>query len=199
MKRLLMSLLLCFVFVSPSYGITIEDGKGTGRKAEVNDENELVVRAITEPEIEHASGKLGKAFAWVSADGDIDAGDTRLYVRNDSDTPLILDNANFLPANVACDWSINIGTVSTTPTGTVVTGVNLNTASANTAEATAYDDETAVADGTPVDYVHTDTTGTVDHILTGIILGKNHFIQINQETESTSGRVTLKGHFENPS
>ena len=29
----------------------------------------------------------------------------------------------------------------------------------------------------------------------GIILGQNHYIQINQETESTSGSLTLIAHF----
>jgi hypothetical protein len=176
----------------------IEDGKGGGHVAEVNDENELVTRSIVESELEHASIN-GDAFAWVSTDTDIDAGDTRLFIRNDSAVPLVLDAANFLPANVACDWSINIGTDSTTPTGTSVSAVNLNTSSGKDAEATAYDDETAVPDGSPVGWVNTGTTGVTTQSLDGIILGKNHWIQINQETESTSGRVTISGHFANPS
>ncbi len=177
----------------------IEDGKGSGKKAEVNAENQLVNRSITETELEHASGKNGTAYSWVSADSDIDIGDTRLYIRNDGTVPLVLDRATFLPADIICDWSINLGKATTTPTGTVVTGVNLNTASGNIADATAFDDETAVADGDPIDYVHTETQSTVTHSLDGIIIGKDHYVQINQETESTTGRVVVIGHFENPS
>jgi hypothetical protein len=32
--------------------------------------------------------------------------------------------------------------------------------------------------------------------LDGIILGKNQYLQINQDTESTSGGVAIFGHFE---
>ena len=35
--------------------------------------------------------------------------------------------------------------------------------------------------------------------LDGVILGKDHYIQVNQETESDSGSVILVAHFENPS
>lgn len=172
-------------------------GGTSGKPADVNNENELLVRAITETELEHSSGKLGTAFSWVSADSDIDAGDTRLFIKNTSITPLILDRATFSPANVACSWSINLGKATTTPTGTVVTAVNISQSGA-VAESLAYDDETAVADGLPVDYVTTETTGNVQHNLDGVILKKGHYIQINQETESTSGRVVIIGHYANP-
>jgi hypothetical protein len=172
-------------------------GATSGKPADVNDENELLVRAIVETELEHSSAKNGQAYSWVSADTDIDVNDTRLFIKNTGNTPLVLDRATFLPANVACDWSINIGKATTTPTGTLVNGVNI-AQSGKVAEALAYDDETAVADGTPIDYVHTETTGTYVHSLDGLILQKGHYIQINLETETTSGRVVVIGHFENP-
>jgi len=172
-------------------------GGQSGKPADVNDENELIVRAIVESELEHSSGKNGQAFSWVSADSDINAGDTRLFIKNTGTLPLILDRITVLPADVACDWSINIGKATTTPTGTDVVGVNIAQAG-KVAEAIAYDDETAVTDGSPVDYIHTATTATIQHSLDGIILGKGHYVQINQETESTSGRVIVIGHFENP-
>jgi hypothetical protein len=172
-------------------------GGTSGKPADVNDENELIVRAIVETELEHSSGKNGTAFSWVSNDTDIDAGDTRLFIKNLDDTVLVLDRITVLPADVACDWSINIGKTTTTPTGTVINGVNI-AQSGKVADAIAYDDETAVADGDPIDYIHTQTVSTLQHNLDGIILGKGHYIQVNQETEATSGRVILIGHFENP-
>ncbi len=180
----------------------ILDGLGRGNEVEVNDERELVVRAITEPEIEHASGKLGSAYSWVSANTDININDTRLFVKNTGDTPLIMDSATFLPAATVAEYTINLGRATTTPTGTVITGVNLNATSGNVADATAFDDETAVADGDPIMWIHTlplATGPTLIVSLVGIILGKNSYIQVNFETEETAGRVVLIGHFENPS
>ena len=179
----------------------IEDGKGRGYKAEVNEEQELVVRAITEEEIEHASALLGSAFSWDSTEKDIGTGDTMLFVKNTGDVPLILDRATINGSNVVCTWTILIGSATTTPAGgTVVAGVNLNqTFSAKGADAVARSDETAVADGSIIDRVKTPIGNSVQHDLHGIILGKGHYVQFNQITESTSGSVVLFGHFELPS
>lgn len=172
----------------------------TGNAAEVNEEFELVVRAIVEAEIEHASGKLGTAFSWDSTELDIDAGDTMLFVKNIGDTPLILDRLTINGSNVICTWTILIGAATTTPAGTEVIGVNINESfSTKMADAVAKSDETAVADGAIIDRIKTPVSNTRVHDMTGIILGKNHYVQINQITESTSGSVVLYGHFENPS
>ena len=177
----------------------IEDGRGSGKKAEVNDENELVTRSIVEQEIEHASS-LGKAFTWDSTERDIDAGDTMLFVQNLSDTPLILDASIFNGSNVVCTWTVHIGSESTTPTGTLITGINSNRKfRSESADAIAYSDETAVSNGDIVGRVKTPIDNTVPLDLTGIILGRNHYVQFTQVTESTSGSVTLRAHFANPS
>lgn len=178
----------------------IEDGKGRGNKAEVNAEQELVTRAIQESELEHAS-VAGAAYSWYSGARDIDTGDTMLFVRNDGDTLLILDRLDVIGSNVACTWTIHLGSLTTTATGTEVVGVNLNvTFAALAADATAAFDEEAVVDGTEVRTFHTAATVQATPIpMVGFILGKGHYIQINQETESTSGSVALIGHFENPS
>jgi hypothetical protein len=61
----------------------------------------------------------------------------------------------------------------------------------------AYDDETAVADATLMFQIATPLALDSREIpMDGIILGKNHYIQINQETESTSGQVAVFAHFE---
>lgn len=177
----------------------VQDGKGRGFEAEVNEEQELVVRSIVESELEHASS-LGNAYTWDSTELDIDAGDTMLYVRNDSDTPLICDRLEINGSNVICTWEIGLGTASTAPAGTTVTGANINTRFASDApDATSFSDETAVADATVRLRAKTPVSGLVSVNLDGIIITKNHYIQINQETESTSGSVILVAHFENPS
>lgn len=173
--------------------MTIKGGN-SNKPMDVNNDSEGLVKATTQTGIKKAALK-GNAFSWLSTDSDIDVGDTRLFIRNDSTTPLYLDRAIFLPANVACDWSINIGNANTTPTGTAVVAANLTQAGRGP-DATSYDDETAVADGTEIDYVHTDTTGTITHSLDGVILMRGQYIQINQEIESTSGRVIVYGYYD---
>ncbi len=157
-------------------------------------DGELEVRAIVESELEHASSR-GDAYAWRSENSDIDAGDTRLFIKNTSDKFLIFSYAIFTPANVVCTYDIGIGNDTTTPTGTSVTGTNLNGTVTIAESYVAYDDETAVADATPIVSVTTNTTESSRIELDGFILGKNQYLQINQETESTSGRVTVFGHF----
>ena len=172
------------------------NSSGNETQIKATADGELQVRAITEPVIEHASAG-GFSFAWASADTDIDAGDTRLFVKNTSDKFLVLSYAIFNPSNVVCKWHIGIGSDTATPTGTVVTAINLNQRFSNTTESyLAYDDETAIADAALMMQVTTSTTECKIIPLQGVILGKNQHIQINQETESTSGQVTLFGHFD---
>ena len=75
--------------------------KGTPKSIAATEDNELIVRAITEEEIEHASGK-GKAYVWHSANTDIDVGDTILFIKNLGDEFLIFDRVFLHPANVVC-------------------------------------------------------------------------------------------------
>ena len=170
------------------------NGNETQIKATLD--GELKVRAIQESEIEHSSS-TGGAFAFPSANTDIDAGDTRLFIKNTGDKYLILSYALFNPANVVCKYDIGLGSETTTPTGTVVTAINMNQSFSSTVESyLAYDDETAVADASIMMSATTNTTESLRVELTGVILGKNQYVQINQETESTSGQVTVFGHFE---
>ncbi len=156
---------------------------------------ELEVNANNQPSIQHFS-RSGKSYSWRSADTDIDAGDTRLFIKNTGDDFLVITHAVFGPANVVCRWDVGIGSLTTTPTGTVVAAVNLNqNHSTQLPSYLAFDDETAVADATPMLTVATSTVESKEVPLNGIILGKNHYIQINQETESTSGQVTVFGYF----
>lgn len=167
---------------------------------EVNDEGQGVVRAIIEPELEHASGRLGTAYTWDSTTLNIDAGDTMLFVKNTGDVPLILDKLVLNGSNVICTWEIGIGALQTTPAGTTVTAVNMNEVfSSKTPDAVSFSDETAIADASVSFRFITPVTDTKVFDMTGLILGKNHYVQINQETASTSGSAILVGHFEAPS
>jgi len=178
--------------------MTIIRDSSTSKAASVNDEGELVTRSIIESELEHASIS-GKAYSWDSTELDIDAGDTMLFIKNTSDTPLLIDRANFHGSNVVCTWTIRVGTASTTPAGNTVNGQNLNTNFFNRVpDAVAFSDETAVADGNIIDRVKTPIGLSTPVSLDGVIILKNHWLQITQDTESTSGSVAVCGHFANP-
>jgi hypothetical protein len=168
---------------------------GTETQIKATQDGELEVRAIIETELEHASAK-GRAYAWRSSNSDIDAGDTRLVIKNTSDKFLILSYAVFEPSNVVCSYDVGIGSDTTTLSGTQITAGIINGTVIANESYLAYDDETAVADVTPIVSYTVSTTQSFRADLDGFILGKNQYIQINQETESTSGRVTVFGHFE---
>ena len=181
--------------------MTIIRDASTNRAAEVNSESELVVRAITEPEIEHASGKLGTAYSWYSGERDTPAAGTMLWLRSDSDIPLILDKVFINGDDSAVTvWEIAIGDVAATAAGTAITGVNLNRShKSDLADATAFAIETGHAQGDVLMTVNTITSGHTTIDLTGVILLKNHFIQIDTVTNNDTGSATIFGHFETPS
>jgi hypothetical protein len=172
-------------------------GKHKGASIDIiaTGDGELEVRAITEQLLEHASSR-GLAYCWSSADSDIDAGDTRLFIKNTSDKFLVFDYAIINFGNVSCKYDFGHGQLTTTPAGTAITAGVLNAAITVQESYLAYDDETAVADATRLFTASANTTNDTYVPLTGIILGKNQYLQINQETESTSGRVNVWGRFE---
>lgn len=174
-------------------GITSDN---TEKDIRATERGELEVRAITEPEIEHFSA-TGDSFVWNSGTADIDAGDTFLFVKNtDNALLLVLDRLIIGGSDVACKWDIGIGALTDTPSGTALTAVNMNEDySTKTHSYLAYRDETAVADATPAMTVWTPASETREYSLAGFILGTNHYIQVNQETESTQGTVIIMGHY----
>ena len=179
--------------------MTVTRDPNTGQGALVNSQGQAEVHAVVEEEIIDAS-VAGRAYSWTSGTQDIDAGDTMLFVKNTGDRPLNLDRLEIIGSNVACTWTIHIGSDTTTPAsgGSLVTPVNLNRIFSNKdADAVARTDETAVADGDIITTLHTAATIQADpYNLNGVILGKGHYVQINQETESTSGTVTIFAYFE---
>jgi hypothetical protein len=169
----------------------------TEKVLKCTDDAELVTRSIIKTELEHGADD-GCSYVWNSTNSDIDIGDTRLFVKNTSNKALSLEKIIFNPSNVVCRWSVSIGALTTTPTGTIVTVVNMNEIfTSDTFDYVAFDDETAVATGTEMFAVTTSTTQSLTEYVRGVTLGKNHYIQITQLTESTSGQVSLFGHISN--
>jgi len=94
-------------------------------------------------------------------------------------------------------YDIGLGSETTTPAGgTLLTAINLNHIfSSDPPDTVARTDETAVADATP--FTRIKMLADVDEhiLLIGIILGRNHYIQINCETEPAAVSAALIGHY----
>ena len=167
----------------------------TGLVAEVNKANQLLVRSVTEPEIEDAS-EDGQAYTWTSGNIDIDAGDTILLVKNLSDTNLHVSAIVISSGNVDTRYTIHFPTTDVTVAGNTITGVNMNTGSANVADASAASDETGNSQGDIVVDVSLLALTTQTLLTPGVILAKNKSIAVDQVTESTAGSATIIGHYE---
>lgn len=175
---------------------TIRDG-ATGIGAKVLKDGELLVRAVTEDDIEHVSETAGQAYAWVSQNLDIDAADTLLLLHNTADTNLHINRLIISAGNAITRYEIHIITDATTPVGGAITGFNLNTGSSNVADALAKSDETAnSSQGTVIYDISLLARTTLVVETSGLILAKNVAIGVDQVSESDSGNVTIIGHYE---
>jgi len=173
----------------------IEDGKGTGRRAQVNTENQLVTMSITQSELEHESEENGAGYNWSSDRVAIDANDTVLLVKNTSDTPLHVECVKIANGSVASEFTVHLPTTEVTVTGATVTGTNLNTASSNVADASAASDETNNTQGNVVStlFLAVDSNRSVE--TPGLILGKNKSVGVDVVENSTESAVSIIGHF----
>lgn len=174
----------------------IEDGKGSGNKAQVNDENQLITSAVTQGEIEHESEENGAAYNWSSNSISIDAADTILLVKNTSDTPLHIEYLKVTNGSTTTEITLHLPTTEVTPTGgSAVTGTNLNTASSNVADANARSDETNNSQGNVLatEFIAADASITVE--TPGLIIGKNKSVAV--DTVNTENRIaaTFVGHY----
>ncbi len=119
-------------------GIQIEDGTGSGAKAQVKSDNALLVDAHTIPRGAFVSEEEGQAYAWISTDA-TSAGEESISVQNTS-TDKNLHISKIIVAGVQATIHAALLVTGGTPAGTPITGVNLNKASSNTAAATAFGD-----------------------------------------------------------
>ena len=175
----------------------IEDGKGTGNKAQVNKEFQLVVAAVVSSELEHESEENGAGYNWNSKKLDLAIGETILLVKNTSDTPLHIECVKISNGASAAEFTIHLPTTDVTVNGTVVTGTNLNTGSPNVADTSAASNETGNSISTsnelfsqflPINAERNTETP-------GLILGKNKSIAVDAITEPGTAAVSIIGHY----
>lgn len=178
-------------------GFQIEDGKGTGNLAEVNVKNLLQTHAVTETElVEEAEN--GNAYSWSNVSYDYAAGDTILLVRNESSTEKLHIDRMRIHGSTATEIVIHCPTVAFTPTGTAVTGVNLNRISGKTASATAKANETQNTQGDVIMRAAIAGSATNSErfdIGEAVILGNGQSIGVDFVSDGSACRVTILGHF----
>jgi len=173
----------------------IEDGTGTGKKAKVTSDNKLRTYTTIESEISFESEVNGQSFSWSNATYNYTALDTILLVKNTSTTLDLIINSILCSGDAETEVIVHCPTC-TTPTGTAVTGVNLNRKSARVAEATAKANETTNSQANVISRFRINGNSTEITNGTGsIVLGKNDCIAVDYTTVGTACNVTILGYF----
>jgi hypothetical protein len=179
-------------------GLMIEDGTGSGKSAKVNDGNRLLTYSITETDFLHTNEEDEEAYVWDYPGYDYDAADTIMFLQNDSNNHLHVHHI-YLYCDTATKVQLHTISGGETPTGTAVTGVNLNRTSGNAASATAKQDETGNAtQGTILHSEYIAANGVLSILKEEgyeIILGKNDCIAVDLVTAGTMAYGHIVGYY----
>jgi hypothetical protein len=172
----------------------ITDGKGRGNWAEVNELNQLHTRAVIEHRPAFISREIGKAFVVNAIDAGPVADEYTLWLRNDSETPIVVNT--IFTANVAADVIWKLHTVTGTgATAALITPINLNLSSGNDANVTCRGGAGGVSALTSTGVITSWHGGVayfntvVNWWLDALILGKNDGIAIEFDA-GTGSAVT---------
>lgn len=179
-------------------GIQIEDGKGKGYSWSISSDNRGQVNANIDNRIYYFSRDLGNAYSWSNISYDYDAGDTILLVRNDDTDYGLVITKIYINGSTATEVVIHSPTTTFTPTGTAVTGINLNRTSGKLALATAKADETGNTQGYVIwrGYITANAQPLELDLYDAIILGYANSIGVDFVTDGTAARVTIIGFFD---
>lgn len=167
----------------------IEDGQGTGRTAGVNIENRLLCECVSASVEHHVNHHSGEAYQLLFSATPAGAGDCFLYVKNTSETDLVVEGFRLkLAASEYID--IVIGDTGTPVGGTDITPVNCNAGSGNVATGTFQhgNDITGLAGGSTVDRIyHLTSAGSETYNFEqDIIVPKNKVFTMYCQTGTTA-------------
>jgi len=181
-------------------GLIIESGTGNGNAAEINDEHQLLTRAVTESHAAHISDNEAVAFSIVAIDVGPVAGEYTLYFQNtSSELGFVLDSVHTNSINADVIWKLHH--VTGTSTGTVITPVNLNLTSGKSADCVCRGGAVGVGGLTSSNVIATWYNGVVYnqthfHLDGTLILGQNNAIALEYDA-GTGGAVSIvmMGHY----
>ena len=156
--------------------------------------------ATSETELSWASQQNGDAYTFMNVSYDYAALDTILLVENTSETKDLVIHRIFVQGDTATEFQIQCPIVSFTPTGTAVTGKNINRRSNNSASATAIADETANAQGDIIfnGWIVAGAAPFGLPIDGSIILGQGNSIGIDYVTDGGEARVGIVAYYRIP-
>ncbi len=169
----------------------IENGVGTGFKAEVNNQHQLVTRAIVELDINHVAEEFGEAYFTQAIDAGPAAGEYTLYFKNTAETDFVINAIDGFVTDADVVWKLVEATGTTT--GTVIVPVNFNLGSGKTADATVRGGAAGVGSVTPGTVMRTIYGGAALNrfrIEAHIIIPKNLAIAFEYDA-GTGGAVTI--------
>ncbi len=185
----------------------VTDGKGTGKKAQVDNTNRLLTRSISES-IQHAhSHNDGQAYQVIGTATLSSGTITAIHLKNTSTTldivvtyirHQILDQSGGTAfPNASNYYRIALGRTYSSD-GTAVTPVNLNTNSANEAEATVYNNSPTLA-GTAqeIDRWYTKAEGDMNLFNKegSIIIGQNGTLELSYIGDQSAGTIYTRLSF----
>jgi hypothetical protein len=179
----------------------INDGKGRGYKAEVNNLNQLVSRAVVEQRAAYISYNSGETYIVTVDDAGPAAGEYPIYLKNDNDDAIVINS--IFTANAAADvvWKLHIVTGTAAGAG-VLTPVNLNRISNKEANITSRGGAGGVTGLTSAGVITTWYGGVayfntlINLWLDALILGKNDAIAIEFDA-GTGSAVSCSMMFHN--
>lgn len=166
-----------------------------GNLANVNDDEQLLVRAVTESDLEFASEDKGKAFSWSSSYA-ATAADEIISIKNTSQTENLIIDEITLSNSVASLFTL-FEVDSGTAAGTTITGKNLNLGLSNAASVTSFGNAsvTGTLTGGVILYESVGANaGALLDLRGALILGQDNEIAI---TAGATGTVscTVIGHY----
>jgi len=175
---------------------TIRDGQGDGYLAGVDSENRLKAYCTAETEISHESESNKRAYTW-SHSYNSGANDTILWLKNTSTTKNLIIEKIVLSSDTTTNFIIHFPSTTTSPTGTAVTGTNLNRSSNNSADSTCYGDETGNSRGIVMAQgIILNNTTAIMPVDGSIVLGVNDEIAVDFVSATTAlGMVTIRGYY----
>jgi hypothetical protein len=169
-----------------------------GRPAKITEDNRLRTYAGQESEIAFQSRVNGGAYMW-SMSADLGADKCGIYLRNDSDIPLVIDKI-YIYGSAAATHEIYVGSNKITTAGTAVVGTNLNTNRDDTANATCTHTETGADAGGTLTLLQTVQAGASNKEVLdldgALVLERLGEVAVNVVTDIALSSIAIVGYFQ---
>jgi len=168
----------------------------SGMFAKVNQDNMLHVYSVTNPRFADAAARHSQAYSWSNATYDYTALDTILLVKNEDPDRYLRIGPIWISGDTATEFIVHCPTCAT-PTGTAVTGVNLDRRSNNIAKATAIGNESTNSQANVILRGRGLANFSFDFDFFGaIVLGEDQCIAVDFTTDGGAANITILGYYQ---